>query len=329
MTSSARRSVVVSATAKCRRTVGRRLLPIIAVLAVGTVFMLSGGCAGVEQEVVGAVSEDNSAVDCLKQTDEDSAKPESSLSYEARIDRFLTCYIGPAENDDGQQERELKLLRGHIVVALLARYAAFKLTGEVGDVININFRHYSGLRDDARDVLGAIEDAEFKLRQASMHFPSLPRRPMPPEYLPNVRKAYETAYKMDRILTVADLAKEAATPTYRRTRRFVTGLLTALSAGSIGSAEGVFKDAYNGLRSLVVLRAFGKAYREDAKLYLEVKHGKHPEMVGTVALPTTPAATLSATVGIEDWRAWDERIVEACERIAKFADARHHCTPES
>jgi hypothetical protein len=305
-----------------------RALYVIAILA------FVGGCGTIFDSPEAGIPEDSETNSCLAKAEAEVAKAEKAKGIDlddvARIDHFLTCYVGPASDPgDSLRDHELKLLRGHIVVALLARYGAFNITGEVGDVININFRSYAARHDDARDILDAIEDAELKLRQESSFFPKLPRRPRPPAFLLDVNKAYDSAYKVDRVLTVSDLLKEAATPTYRRTRIFVTSLIAAIG-GSVGAAKDAFKDAYNGLRKFAVIGTFGKAYRTDALGYLAVKHPNLKEYAEiakkySIKSPTTPASA----VGIEDWREWDKLINEACERLAKFSDKRPHCSPES
>ena len=101
-----------------------------------------------------------------------------------RLDEFLDCYVGPELKADKQTRDEVKLLRGHIITTVVARYAAFNVTGEVGDFWSLDFRTYNGMQRDAGDIVVSLGAAEKGFRSESGLFKDKDLQPSPCTVLP-------------------------------------------------------------------------------------------------------------------------------------------------
>lgn len=252
---------------------------------------------------------------------------------------FLNCYMGPerdkrieygeSSSDEDKRNRkaelkrlkeltfsdELKLLRGHIIVHLLARYGTLNVTGEVGELIHIRFRRYRRMQQDAKDLLVSLGEAEFQLRRASARFKrstapgdnELEESDLPDKRVfPSLHQTYKKAYRYHRILAVADVAKQAATPAARRTLTFAATLAAATRGGA--GTRAIFNDALEGFTKLAVIETFGSAYLNDARTYIQAAYGKPP-------------------IKKQHWKDWDGPLDEACRRLEKIAGIRQDCTP--
>ena len=185
------------------------------------------------------------------------------------INGFLDCVL--VDFDSGNitkwknresELQQLQLYRGHIIVALLTRYGAFNITGQVGDTFQINFTSYSRAAQDAASLLAKVETAERELRALN----NVNATKFPPD--PNSGVAHSNkaprAQRLHRILSVVKVAEAAFRPTVRRARGFFTNLALAFG-GSAPSGLAALKDALNGIKKLAVLKEFGQAYFFDAR----------------------------------------------------------------
>src|SRR5258708_38980262 len=78
---------------------------------------------------------------------------DGSSAAEDPFDKLLDCYVGPVKAADVEQ----RLLRGHIVVTMLAIYGRY----------TVNLRRYTGVEDDASTILKSISAAELQLSKSS------------------------------------------------------------------------------------------------------------------------------------------------------------------
>lgn len=259
-----------------------------------------------------------------------------------RLDVMLNCFIGPGRKDaptdpkmaykhfseilaDQEKYAELRHLRGHIIVTLLARYGAFNQTGQVGDIIKIDFSRSGRNAGDAADTLSAIGDAEYEIRRVSSLFdrsgdpnsgkllrPYRPKSDM--SALPNVDAAYDRLYRVQRISAVAEVLREAGTSTVRGGATIARGVLALAQSPTIGGVTDLYKQIKAAVEKLAILDSFGKAYLEDARTYLEARYAGLNE--------STPVA-----INIGHWRDWDELLEDACSRLKLESGTRRDCTP--
>ncbi len=266
------------------------------------------------------------------------------------IDVMLACYLGPDRETPKDDERtkdncglkedgspaseydrlrcvakgmgdDMRLLRGHIVVALLSRYAALNHTGDIDGILNIKFRRSSDSQEDARQTLAAIAAAEYELRRAASAVFKVSedettgelRQLKVPNYdkdhfdMKEVQKVYELAFKMIRVRAVADVARVAAEPTAKRAAFVVRTAVRAILARSVTDAKAVLKGIRDGVTKYAVLNQFGPPYLTDARNYLQTKKGE--------------------TVAKVHWQFWDRYLEGACSKLAGEAGARVDCTP--
>jgi len=229
----------------------------------------------------------------------------------AYLDDFLDCAVGPAKTN------EAKLLRGHAIVAVISRYAAYNAGAPVPGLPKNNFEPYGDLEDDDASTLASIEDAEYRLRVVStVAKGNLKLRNDRPPYL-HVKPAdydlinaeYDEVQRIKRVLAVLRVFKNAAKPTYERGKRTFFRFVSAVG-GSVSSARAALRDAAKGLQKYVVLHKFGSAYRAQVR--------KHLEEI---------AADSGRAVTLDDWKRWDRALTDACDNMATFVDGRHHCIP--
>ena len=233
------------------------------------------------------------------------------------INDFLDCVLFDFEpgnkvrwNGKAAELQKLQLYRGHVMVALLTRYGAFNITGQVGDTFQINFRSYSRAPQDASSLLTKIETAERELRALNtvnaQQFPAASSQGI-------VRSTKNPrAQRLHRVLSVVKVAESAFRPTIRRARGFFTNLALAFG-GSSPSGLAALKGELNGIKKLAVLEQFGRAYFFDARQ--DLSNILKGTLDGTRPLLSS------------DWEGWDTLIDEACIGIGAVASATPHCTP--
>lgn len=205
------------------------------------------------------------------------------------LDDFLDCAVGPVD----ERNLEARLLRGHVIVAMLAQYGAF----------NVRFREYDQKRDDATALLAHIEEAERQLRSASAV------RPWGGE--PPQKTVTPTVDKVRRTVAVLQVAIDAERPTIRRARGEVLDLVAA-SSGSPGAIRTAVLDALTGLSKLARITLYGKAYLIDSRRFFEELNARGD--------PATVVPTAA------DWEGWDRVLVNACGQLGETAGVMPHCT---
>lgn len=286
------------------KTVMRGVAMVVAVI-------LLGGCSGLS--AVGKIGE--LASECKTDIRKTARREKEKLrDWDQRLllkaENFLDCAVGPAKTPGA------KLLRGHIVVAVLARYGAFNLLGDVGTVYTVDFRSYDKMKDDAQRILLSIEKAETRLRRASRLFPALlPKvsdlpafqKPGVKIHLPEVNKEYGHLEKQWRVLAVARVLRDVERPTYHRARGIFTSLISFAGAPSLGGGKILLSDALNAFKKFGIVKNFAGAYLSDGKNFL-IKFK-------------------SAQIKKTDWEPWDMLIKDACARLAKVAQSNPHCLP--
>lgn len=224
---------------------------------------------------------------------------------------FYDHYKKSFKDVDVDEAEELRLLRGHAIVALLTRYAAFNATGEVGE-INIPLPDLDP--EDAMEILGSIHEAEYELRRSSQFFEADKKAStLNPPYLgpegnfKNVEKAYLKLQRIRRVGAITELAKEAATPTGRRVLGFAKALAGVISTPTPDGVLGLFKRVKAGAEKLAILGKLGPAYIADTRDNLNKVSDR--------------------TVKKADWQELDELIEEGCGRLRKVAGVNRDCTP--
>ena len=174
------------------------------------------------------------------------------------VDAFLDCVVGKIDAND----KELHLLRGHIVVSVIARYGLY----------NVDLAQYANAASDAASLMDRIEIAEELLRGASKKF----NTNLPDPHHPNVDR-------LDRVAAVLNVSLAATKPTKERVKSFITRV-AALVGGGAGSIPDLLEDALRGVKKLARLRVWGGAYRQDTHDFLarfstgETVEKKHWEM---------------------------------------------------
>lgn len=230
-------------------------------------------------------------------------KAAAARDFTGLVDRFLDCVL----IDVPESDPELKLLRGHYALALIATYGAFNQTGALADFGEIDFRASSKAKDQAALMLAHIERAEDYLRRASprgipAQFAASPSQAdaLPAE-MQRVRKDY-------RVLSVLRVAVDAERPTVERARGIVVDVFAAAASPTPGGLAEVVHDGFNGMLKSLVMDYVGRDFLHDVqeKLADVKKHG-----------PVRP----------EDWAFGDKLLDRACVRLAETADVLPHCVP--
>lgn len=230
-----------------------------------------------------------------------------------QVDRFLDCAVapvGPTYNTvdasgleafmrEYEQDKELHLYRGHVVVALLSAYGRFNATGSVGGNINLGFRIYPELQEDAQSLLARIESAEGQLRGAS-GTGGLSDREQP------VQPLLPAVEQLHRVLSVALVGIAAERPTYKRVNAFARLFIAGVSPSNVSETV---RAGLNTIRKNLVLSHFGSAYLYDARRNIEAVRAQ------------------GGTPTLADWKRWDAEIRFNCAQIASIAQTEAHCIP--
>lgn len=205
------------------------------------------------------------------------------------FDLFLDCYVGPAAAHDLEQ----RLLRGHVVVTMLAMYGSY----------NIGLRRYDRIEDDAVAILRSIEAAETGLSAGSNVV--VKAAGLADGLPPPVLSAY---YRVDRVVDVLQVSLDVERPTFNRARDSVINIIAAIG-GSPSALRALVGSALTGIKKVAVLELYGTALRNDARAFL----GR------VLQQPGGPR--------IDDWEAWDRHLHAACKPIADIARSPNRCVP--
>lgn len=205
------------------------------------------------------------------------------------FDLFLDCYVGPVAANDLEQ----RLLRGHVVVTMLAMYGSY----------NIGLRRYDRIEDDAVAILRSIEAAETALGAGSSVVVKAAGQAdgLPPQVL-------SAFYRVDRVVDVLQVSLDVERPTFNRARDSVINIIAAIG-GSPAALRELVGSALTGIKKVAVLELYGTALRNDARTFL-------------IRIQQQPGGPR-----IEDWEAWDRHLQAACKPIADIARSPNRCVP--
>ena len=243
-----------------------------------------------------------------------------------RLDQFLDCYVGPELKPDKETREAVKLLRGHIITTVTARYAAFNVTGEVGNFWSLGYRTYNGMQRDAGEIIVSLGAAEKGFRSESGLFKDKDLQPSasPIDFLVRVRETLHGFARLARVLDIAGAVREAATPTVQRGRLVIANLIGTFTAPTASNVKSALDDFVTGLKKLTVLKSFGDAYRQDIRDYLTCAQER--EDPGSTEPAGEPRTKCTGSLK-QDWQQWDAALAEACDRLANRAGVVSICTP--
>jgi hypothetical protein len=260
-----------------------------------------------------------------------------------RLNRFLDCYIGPVGPNDGSltagdSDVEGRLLRGHILLALLSKFGT-----------ELVLSHPSRRQvAQAELLLGHIADAETSLRSASL----VMNDPTAATYLAPLRlldaSGNELKVADGQILTSAGVKSNTAAIakilfpdpnakampvllwrdyTTRLLRIFQVGVdieridteqtldraanLLAAFSGALKGFLPILQDGLNGVMTVQKTRIYADAYLRDARQTLSATSGA-TSVSGTGM--TYDVKTLRM-----GWTVWDDEIISACKILATVA----------
>ncbi len=261
--------------------------------------------------------------DDLQQRLEDSTEKPGHLTQKrirGHFDNFLDCYfvdLSPYEKEDDEQYTQeevenlikLKALRAHAIVTVLARYAAYNLTGRIGGGLHTTaFPPYEDVVGDASNVLTRIEYAQRLIRKNAPEALRFTEKDLPQVQLTDESlEGFPSVQRVNRIFSVIQLAFEAERPTLRRAQDFLTKVVGLFSSPDVTAFRNVVKHAVAGLEKAALLGVFSRAYQFDtAKVFKDIQ----------------------GTPDEEDWKKVDDALRDACDHLATIANgAVPHCLP--
>jgi hypothetical protein len=285
-----------------------------------------------------------------------------------RLNRFLDCYVGQVGpisatgTTDGDVDIEGRLLRGHILLAMMARFGTELVVS----------RPSSRQVAQAELLLGHVADAEKSLRGSSMIMNDAARSTLPPGILTLADADGAVVYAGDMLVRAENgVAKKDAAGkpipagdlrtvtwndvrgdaqpglrwygfTTRLLRVFQVGVdieridvqqtldrasnLIAAFGGALNGFLPILKDSLSGFVTVQKTRIYGDAYLRDARETLRVARG------GT-SRPDAARETMRYDVGKmrRSWQIWDAELDKACKLLATVAkkdDASAECVPD-
>lgn len=255
------------------------------------------------------------SVDPTPRLDPDEEKP-GYLTHErvrAHFDNFLDCYfidlVPYEEGKTDDQKRQLMALRGHAIVTVLARYAAYNLTGRIGGGLHTTaFPPYEDSPGDAGNVLARIEYAQRLIRKDAPEELRFPEEGKPQVQLTDESLyGYPNVQRVNRIFSVVQLAFEAERPTLRRAQGIVSEIIGLFPGANVTAFRNLVEYAVAGLEKAALLGTYSRAYRSSTKMIFDGIQG---------------------TPGKEDWEKVDGALQDACLHLATIANgAVPHCLP--
>lgn len=231
------------------------------------------------------------------------------LDSPADIDAFLDCGLGEAP------DHELAMLRGHMVVTLMAHWGVMNVWGKMGDGVSVKLMD-SESPEQAADILQLVELSSSNIRNASNLYRATP-----------VCKGSLTP-KGDRVskrlYPAIALASKVEQPTVHRGRRAVLRLINAVATGSLLDGIDAVKQGLNGVKKLALAKPVLSGYIQDARDGLEVLRLKYKGKPESCKALNTWKADLTAY-----WAAWDKILGDACDNLALIAgQPSHRCLRE-
>jgi hypothetical protein len=238
-----------------------------------------------------------------------------------QLDTFLACYVGPHGVDPGTVKPQVKLLRAHMITAVASRYAAYNVTGEIGEIVDMKFRRVPEMQDISRKLITDFQRVEYDLRVESGYFKDAKREPQKFDELTPVKDTYDALARFARVVDIMDIVYDANEPTRVRARQAIMNLVSIANVPTPDNVRAAGKDASTLLKKLVILDNFALAYRKAIGDRLAcVQANESAAKGGSVDTRCKPIK--------EEWKYWDGLIDEACTRIEKFGNkTKHTCLP--
>nr|VFK77979.1 MAG: hypothetical protein BECKSD772D_GA0070982_100448 [Candidatus Kentron sp. SD] len=241
------------------------------------------------------------------------------------------------DNNEGYQ-----LLRAHMIATIIARYAAFNIDGKLAGELEYSLG-YSNASDDAEDSLASIARVEHLIRARSGLFKSTNQDGVTlevPDYYdaskkskfdvtPTVKDTIKRYGRLYRALLYLDAVKEASTPTVRRGRSLIRGIVGAIASGNVGNLKDTLSKVTTSVLKLKAVQRFALAYRIDTNGYLL-------QCVLTINDNTNQPYYRSDRACGNDlkghWEKWDKLLKPACKRLNEAAEIKKvgkaiTCTP--
>ncbi len=231
----------------------------------------------------------------IKGLTQDPTVPTADKQTDA-FDALLDCYVGPVDPSD----REKRLLRGHVIVTMLAMYGSY----------NLRVRRYPGVEDHAATMLKSITAAELSLSRASDRLYAAAKND-PNAKLPDT--PLDSFLRVDRVVDVLQVAIDVERPTAGRVKEGIYNLVAAIG-GSPTAIQPLIEEALATVRKAAVLAIYGSALRTDAYVFLkDFKTYDQDDASKGITRQTAKSVTA------DHWAAWDPALDKACREIASIA----------
>ena len=280
---------------------------VLRVLAIGFAAAVLAGCASPSAKFF--LGEDakpfseqiKNCVDPWEKREQEEGVDEAiaeTAGKKSAMNEFLDCITGVAI---GQNAIEFRLLRGHLIVGVLAIY------GE-----DSAGKSPSNKQKHATNILGHIERAESLLWEASGCQNSAAGAdctPLDPNTLTDARDT------LRRIFAVLDLARAVSEPGKERVlpfgKSFITRISALITVPTPSGAIGLVKEGRRAAARIFTLRSYSAAYRSAVEGFLKEVTGRTPKA--------------------ENWKRIDTAyLLPACKSLARMAgrkEDQHHCVP--
>lgn len=231
-----------------------------------------------------------------------------TISSLGDVDPLLDCGLGKAT------DQELKLLRGHMVVALMARWGHMNVTGKMGDGVSVKLMDEESA-EQAADILQMVEIAAANMRGASNLFRSEPTCEV--SLTPIGDRVSKRLYP---VIALGTLVEQ---PTVHRGRRAVFKLMNAIATGSLINGVDAVKTGLNGIKKVALATPVLTAYMDDARNGIDALESRLPKDKPVCSDFAKWQPDLA-----KYWKAWDGVLGDACEGLRQTAGLpRHHCLP--
>lgn len=268
------------------------------------------------------------------------------------VNRYLDCYLAPVGRDEeapstGDYDMEGRLLRAHILLAMLTSFSAELVTSTPS----------KRQPEEAARLLAHVREAELTVRSASPVMNASLRRVLiagspgiakiaavePVEADPGSNEVRTLVFPADRagalpvlrwqgyvtrLLRVFQIGVDIQVVDARQSLDRLTNIVSAFSAPTPGAFKSVLGDAVKGLATVQRVQLYGTAMRLDAAETLAAHR---------LDATTGPVNANAATVqdwrynvprAIYRWRLWDTRLERGCARLAAVANvAETSCLP--
>jgi hypothetical protein len=218
-------------------------------------------------------------------------KPRKSL-----INAFFDCTLGEVEIGEDELADEKRLLRGHMMLSLLAQHGNVSLTTNEASV------------SARQDLLMEIRKAQLALRQASRVASRRPKLDAPEgltaEQLQRYGRNFYHVQRIHRVLQVALSIQEMEIRGIVRDATRIGALLGSGNPLTLASAQPIFGRAMARGRQALQVKFYGAALIEDAQSHMAL---------------LKPLNGIGAPQFREIWAYWDERLEKACEEMGRRA----------